>query len=260
MNALILIFTLQFALVLACAGQNNVSKKSFPDKEIQYKLYNKSIGISIKGDQVKSDITFISLHSNETTAQQVVSNYLKRNSGTFIVLQNKKQRLVKFSIANASYIFNPNRIFTLKGIQLTLRRNGSYSPYAAGEIKKLALFITNKLSKAKTAVAVHNNTNGKFSILSYMRKGKLFINSKGRNYNPTIDPDDFFLTTCPQIFKKLKARGFNVVLQDNLRVFDDGSLSVFYRKTANCYVNIEAQHGHAVEQAKMLSALISIIQ
>ncbi len=74
------------------------------------------------------------------------------------------------------------------------------------------------------------------------------------------DPDDFFLTTSTQLFERLKAKNFNIILQDNEHVYNDGSLSFYYRNSNKQYINIEAQEGHLSKQAEMLHALMSVLQ
>ena len=73
------------------------------------------------------------------------------------------------------------------------------------------------------------------------------------------DADDFFFVTAARLFDALAARGFTVVLQDNARVTDDGSLSVLAARRAQLYVNVEAQHGHRAEQTAMLRALLDVL-
>ena len=69
------------------------------------------------------------------------------------------------------------------------------------------------------------------------------------------DIDDFFYTTDSTIFYNLKQAGFNVVLQNNKAVVNDGSLSVYCGYNNMRYVNIEAQHGHKEQQMRMINAL-----
>ncbi len=150
-------------------------------------------------------------------------------------------------------------IFSDKGIAITLKLHGAYSPVAANKVKEFAALILNQLTKAKTIIAIHNNSNGKYSILSYLKGGKLSRNAIKVNKVVKSNPDDFFLTTSLQLFEKLKNKNFNIILQDNVHVYNDGSLSVYYRNTNKRYINIEAQIGHFSEQTKMLQALLSLL-
>jgi D-alanyl-D-alanine dipeptidase len=73
------------------------------------------------------------------------------------------------------------------------------------------------------------------------------------------DPDDFFFVTDRMVYNDLKELGFNCVLQNNEKVTDDGSLSVYCGTRNICYVNVEAQHGHLEQQVAMLRALVGVL-
>ncbi len=262
-----IILFIEIACLFSCSAQNKMpytsltekTTQSKPDRMIQFKLYDHAVMIKIKGDPVTSSVVFISLHDDETTGQRVVSSYLTKNNAAFICIENNKQRLIRFRYFKRNHFIDPNRIFTKKGIQLTL---GSYRTYPAGIVDRINAFaslILQQLATAKTIIAVHNNSNGKYSIQSYLKGGNFFKNAKLVYKNPLSDPDDLFLTTSPQLFERLKAKGFNIVLQDNLNVTNDGSLSVYFRNINKRYVNIEAQEGHFVKQSEMLQALVSVL-
>ncbi len=229
------------------------------DSLIQFRFYNNVIGLKIKGNLTTSPIVFISLHDNEITGQRVVSSYIKDHNLAFIQIENSKQRLITFTYLKRSFVFDPNRIFSETGIRLSLKFYGNYSPVAAVQVKNFANLILRQLNAAKIIIAVHNNSNGNYSISSYLKSGKLFKNALRVYILPKSDPDDFFLTTSKQLFERLKAKNFNIVLQDNQHVFNDGSLSVYYRDKNKQYINIEAQKGHFSKQTEMLHALISVL-
>ena len=50
-----------------------------------------------------------------------------------------------------------------------------------------------------------------------------------------------------------------MVLQNNDRATDDGSLSVLAARRGQRYVNVEAQHGHVEAQAQMLCVLLDVL-
>jgi hypothetical protein len=262
------ILILQLCFLLSFRKEATNSQLSFEqeinsykaNRIIKFKFYDNTISIRITGAPGTSPIVFISLHDDETTAQRVVSTYLKNNDLAFIQIENNKKRLIRFTYLKRSYAFDPNRIFSREGIKKTLKLYGSYSPVVANKVKEFAALILNQLNKAKTIIAVHNNSNGKYSILSYLQGGKLCRNAIKVNKVAKSDPDDFFLTTSLLLFEKLKKKNFNVVLQDNLNVYDDGSLSFYYRHINKRYINMEARKGHFLKQAQMLRALMSIIQ
>ena len=49
------------------------------------------------------------------------------------------------------------------------------------------------------------------------------------------------------------------MLQNNHRVRDDGSLSVYAARHNIGYINVEARHGHAAEQREMLQTLLDYL-
>ena len=96
-------------------------------------------------------------------------------------------------------------------------------------------------------------------MLNYNAGGPFFTDAKSVHINAEHDVDDFFITTSTGLYEKLKARDYNVVLQDNENDMDDGSLSIFYGRKNLGYINIEAEHGHLKQQTQMLLVLIDIL-
>jgi hypothetical protein len=54
----------------------------------------------------------------------------------------------------------------------------------------------------------------------------------------------------------MSAMGYNSILQDNVKVYKDGSLSVYYGEQNRRYINIETQHGKTVQYKEMLGKLM----
>jgi hypothetical protein len=69
------------------------------------------------------------------------------------------------------------------------------------------------------------------------------------------DKFDFFYVTEKSYFEFLRERKFNVVLQDNANVTEDGSLSVFFAKRGIPYINVEAEIKNLEMQVEMLRAV-----
>ena len=68
------------------------------------------------------------------------------------------------------------------------------------------------------------------------------------------------MTTEENYFDNIKRLGFNVVLQNNMKVTDDGSLSVYCGKQRIPYINVEAENGHLTEQKEMLAAIWLLVK
>ncbi len=82
------------------------------------------------------------------------------------------------------------------------------------------------------------------------------LNRAAANVHETTSrsPGDFFYVTDARFFEWFKARDFNVMLQDNANVPDDGSMSVYFAQRGIPYVNIEAHNDHFDEQIDMVRA------
>lgn len=195
--------------------------------------------------------TLIALHENEYTCINAF-NALP-NSSPFILYRILQQgtRLLEFKEKSKIYYFDPNRIFSRRGIIKTLKKYNTTYPKKI--INKIAEF-SNKILKisaiihsTKHIIAIHNNTNGKFSAKTfnyYSHASKIYI-SKSK------DPDDFFIVTQLSDFIFFKSQKQNVVLQST-SASDDGSLSIYCQKNGIPYINVEAQHGHKKHQIYML--------
>ncbi len=193
-----------------------------------------------------NDIVFLNMHDDEATAARAADRFVRKGEGgKSIELKAQGERLVSFKLKGRRYRFDPNRIFTDKGIKNTLTRYGRYSREAHQEVKKFAekLYGLLNVENNPSVIAMHNNTNGRFSVKTYARGGSAAKEASRVNVNRDKDPDDFFYVNNDQVFELLKQRGYNVVLQNNRTVTDDGSLSVRIGAQA-IYINIETQDGH----------------
>ena len=73
------------------------------------------------------------------------------------------------------------------------------------------------------------------------------------------DVDDIAFTTDKGLFEKMSALGYNSIWQDNEKVKQDGSLSVYCGEKNRKYINIETQHGRMVQYQEMLAKLIDFL-
>src|SRR5688500_18879742 len=134
-----------------------------------------------------------------------------------------------------------------------------YHPAAAKEVQEFSAAILKLIPKNAVTIALHNNADEGYSILSYNTDPLLRQSAKAVHRNKTLDADNFFITTNATLLHMLKKENYNVVLQNNATAIDDGSLSVYMGKTHSAYVNVEAQHGNLQEQARMLKGLLQQI-
>lgn len=212
-------------------------------KTYTVKLGNTKVAI-IK--QVGRGKTLVHVHENEITALKAARLYIAKHGGTLITLKHSGKRNIVFHLKGKRYEFDPNRIYTNRGIRRTLKRFGSYSLPAHREVKKLAIKIKRLLPKGKI-IAVHNNRD--YSIKEYFPKHPLAGDVRAINYLSNSNYRNFYFVTQKKEYNRLERHKLNVALQSR-KAQDDGSLSYFLAKRN--YINIEAAYGALQAQLKMI--------
>lgn len=201
------------------------------------------------------DLFFINLHDDEMTAVNGAIRLLETYGGTLLRLANKKQRNISFKMDGVSYLFDPNRIFSRHGISQSLKTFGRVSKKAIDEVEKFASRLLKFLpSYPGCVIALHNNSDGKFSVTSYLKGNEREKDARAVNLSPNEDPDDLFLTTDSILYRNLAKEKFNVVWQDNRNAFKDGSLSVYCGEKNIRYLNCETEHGKTSQYREMILA------
>lgn len=201
------------------------------------------------------DLFFINLHDDEMTAVNGAINLLETHGGTLVRLANKMQRNISFKMGGVSYLFDPNRIFSRHGISQTLSAFGRISRKAVDEVEKFAKRILQFLPNSPACViALHNNSDGKFSVTSYLKGNERENDAKAVHLSQHEDPDDLFLTTDSTLYRNLAKEKFNVVWQDNRNAYKDGSLSVYCGEKNIRYLNCETEHGKTSQYREMILA------
>jgi len=210
----------------------------------------------------RKDLVMIHLHDDEPASAAAAKDVLSHTGGIMVELKNKEQRLVRFKKSGRFFFFDPNRIFTPRGLEKNLRfLNGHVTSAALSSVKSFSSFILQKIPPSATyVIAVHNNEDGKYSVRSYTMNGSRAKDAEKVHINPARDPDNFFILTDTTLFRELELRDFNVVLQNTKTARDDGSLSIYFGKTTVAYMNVEAQQGRFRTQVNMLRALLRLLQ
>jgi len=200
--------------------------------------------------------TMVNVHDDENTSVRAGSVVIRESGGRLVELAHDGNRLITFKLQGETYRFDPNRIFTEDGIHSTLTRQGNYSEAAQAAVRNFASqFIeTFALSREPVIIALHNTGKGGLSISSYEPNRELNLAAAGVHKSKSRSPGDFFYVTDERLFQWLKARDFNVMLQDNANVPDDGSMSVYFARKGIPYLNIEANVNHLTEQIEMVRA------
>lgn len=210
--------------------------------------------------EVSENIIFLNVHQDETTSIESLHHYTKVDSFSFFYLLHSETRRITFELKGKNYDFDPNRIFTRRGIRKTLKDGERKSRKAIREVEKLSNAILSRLPANHTVIAVHNNTDINYSIKSYLPGGGEFKNTKLVYVNDEMDPDDFIYTTDFDFYEAFKSKGINVILQDNNKFVNDGSLSVYCGLNDIPYINIETQKGHFDEQIMLIKMVLEVLR
>ena len=240
------------------AGQTHFttgSDKPFVPKinTIYYKLGDRIIRIKTFQYGNAKDLVFINLHDDEITAVNGARKVLEQRGGFLIKIENYRTRNIKFKLEGKQYTIDPNRMFSRPGIARSLLIFGNTSPKAIEEVEKFANRVLQIIPANRSwIIALHNNSNGRYSINSYRRGGDKEMDARELKVNNDLDADDFFLTTDSILFQHLSNENYNTIWQDNLNAKKDGSLSIYCGERNIHYVNCETEHGRQPEYDQMI--------
>lgn len=197
---------------------------------------------------------FVHLHESETTAWQAIRQYTKQHGGSYLHLHQSGQRNICFRQRKQRYCFDPNRIFTDKGIKQTLTTySHQYDQLAHQEVTKLSNRIKHIIA-GRPVIAVHNNQE--YSMRDYMAKHSLAAEAQALHWHDMQQYRDFLLITQHHLWPQVKRNPHNAVLQAKSST-DDGSLSIWMANYA--YINCEAGYGHLTQQLRQLSMAKQLI-
>lgn len=229
-------------------------------QKLQLNVGPKKVPVTIYKYGEVNDVVCFNMHDNEFTSVEAAKQVLSERGGMIIKIENGKQRFINFKLNNKRFTFDANRIFSKEGIEQTLRDRGRYSTAAAAEIEGFANKLLSLIPDTTSCiVALHNNFDADFSIKSYIPGGSLEKNAMAVYEDSLQDADDIALTTDSILFKKMANYGYNSILQDNINVKKDGSLSVYYGERDKRYINIETEHGRVQQYVEMLTKLYDIL-
>ncbi|MEO2047628.1 MAG: LD-carboxypeptidase [Pirellulales bacterium] len=219
---------------------------------------NIDVGTQLFGN---SQLLLCNLHDNENTSVSTAAQVLATRAGRPVELQHVGTRNIVFHVGSERFECDPNRIFSAGGIRSTLKNLSRWDASAqhAVEIFSAKLLQLYSLNTAQAVVALHNNTEESYAATSYVEGQELAGDVAEVHLEGEKDADDFFFVTERSFFHALRARQFNVVLQDNRTATDDGSLSIYCGQHNIPYINVEAQHGHLEEQKVMIRALLDVL-
>ena len=245
-RAKLLSFVFPALLIASGCATRNAEQTAFKlgDTTIHAKVFQRG----------KPSPMMINVHDDENTSVLAGKVIVKESGGQLVELVHSGQRLVEFKLDGQTYRFDPNRIFSDEGIRATLSRRSVYSEAAQRVVKDFAMkFIERfELDREPVIVALHNTDGHGLTINSYRAEGDMSSASATLHVSARRSPGDFFYVTDRRFFDYLKARDFNVTLQDDANVPDDGSASVYFARKRIPYLNIEADVNHLDEQTQMV--------
>lgn len=256
---------LRDASLLSLAAAALILSSCTDDSQLTTEQFRISIGDSsvdlIAHRSVQTGLTYVNLHDNENTAVEAGLSVVREHGGTLFELKHTGDRRLSFQIGNSTFTIDPNRIFTTQGIDSTLAADGAISPRARDAVRSFADALLHRFgfTELTLVVALHNNTDERYSVLSYADNGDLANEALFTHVAVDIDPDDFYFVTSEPLYNDLRGAGFNAVMQDIHFAEDDGSLSVFSARQRVPYANVEAQHGHFEVQREMIELLHHMI-
>jgi hypothetical protein len=198
--------------------------------------------------------TMLNVHTDEHTSVEAGKVSIQQYGGRLIELVHSGGRLITFSLDKKTFVFDPNRMFSDAGIVATLRKHSTYSEAAHMEIKSFGIQFVKRFSleKEPVIIALHNTVDGIFSVESFVPGAELGSEAAAVHVNLDRSKFDFYYVTDRRFHDYLKDRKFNVVLQDNEQVTDDGSLSVYFAQKKIPYINVEAEMNHLDNQIEMV--------
>ncbi len=220
---------------------------------LQLPLLGRDVKVYFSGVP-QSQVLLYNMHDNENTSATAGRIVSREYGGEYFELMHEGKRLISFAWNEDSIHIDPNRIYTDAGIWAQLEKNKSSDTIAFLAIQswRNSLLTILDIQHRELVIALHNNTNQHYGYKSYM-PGEEFENEAASLHRGSLkDKDDFYFVTDPGIMELLETGKYNVVLQANNTMTDDGSLSVYCAQAGIPYVNVEAQHNRLLRQMKML--------
>ncbi|HEO65694.1 MAG TPA: hypothetical protein ENI73_07475, partial [Spirochaetes bacterium] len=235
-----------------------------PEKKLKtnrFRSFKKSLMFSTINYR-PNNLKYLFIHDNEHTARKVSRYAIQKYGGTLFEIMNNNRRNLNIHVDNHLVAYDPNRIFTRHGLNQDLTAQNSGLP---GNTLKKALndirMVRNGLIRALNLhnenflISIHTNNRCSDLSIRYFQKKELsdqflvFINEN----HP---PKNFFYTINYKDFLFFKRHLYNVVLQKESTMCDDGSLSILMAKKKMNYVTLEVQEGHIRFQKKMLDLTV----
>ena len=205
--------------------------------------------------------TFVNLHDDENTSAVVTREFIAAEGGRLVELRHGRGRNVIIRHAGHRHPFDPNRMFTPTGLTRSLAYFQGFSEATLHTAAKFPRQVERiiGIDSAGTIISVHNNTDGRLTILDY-RKGQIYgANTRAVHVAAERDPDNYFFTNDEALFRALTAAHYNAALMEAEPTRDLGTLAFLAHRKGQRYVLVEAQHEAADQQREMLQSLVGLL-
>lgn len=259
-----------FAIADLPSNYRNQTYTSAKPLVLEYRFSTRSDGLVklkvINYPKLKTDLFFFHMHENEVTARTTGSEAVRKNGGTLMYLDHSGTgRNMRVKIDNVTYEFDPNRIFTDKGLRE--RTKPTPTPAHFQKLKNFVNWIVRNIQLAQkqrkygSLVALHNNTDDhshrdQLSILT--EKELVDIDNRYVNVNPQWDIDNFFIATLKPTYDRfIQANNPNMSLILE-RPRDIGYLSDWAVKKKIDFITVETQISDSVSNRRMIELVQSL--
>ncbi len=209
-----------------------------------------------------NNLKYLFIHDNEHTARKVSRYAIQKYGGTLYEVINNNKRNLQIVVDNHFIEYDPNRIFTRKGLKEDLISQNSGHPdhvlkKALNDIRIVQNGLLRALDLHKESFLISIHTNNRSSNLSiYYFQQEDFSDQFLVSINKNHPLKNFFYTITYKDFLFFKSKKYNVVLQKESTICDDGSLSILTARKGINYVTLEVQEGNYLFQKKMLDLAV----
>jgi hypothetical protein len=210
---------------------------------------------------------FLNLHRNENTSVVAARAYVTIYGGRLLWLSqtgSAPERLITFTCMKASFVFDPNRMFTKEGAAASLTQYsvpGSVSQLAIDSVVAFgqAVLQAYRFDSEDLILAIHNNGGSNYSAASYLPGAAYAAEASKVSIPDPATQRNFFLVTSSANYNGLVEQGQNVVMQaDNAT--NDGSLSYYAQVVRNKnYMNIEGAAANGSEGAAVALQIAQLV-
>lgn len=203
--------------------------------------------------QSGNDYVLVDLYNDDGMAQQL-SMMMVRDEESGLVRLSNSGRVVEADLFDKKVVFDPDAIFTSWGRRLHLKANHCWSKAADEYLQQFARFVLDEIPVQKTIVMM---TEGE-AMSVYVSSGSQEKTVK-EYHQASLSNAGYFITGDEAIYNKLKKEGQNVVLQNDRRLEDDGSLAVYCAKTNRSFLKLVNLEG-AASATEMLEVMHEVLR